>query len=70
MKNEKLVTITLVAIVIGWTLAVCTGCAGFKVGVYGERVDTVKTEYITSAPKTGMADAVYEWLFVNHEKKA
>lgn len=49
-----------------------TGCAAFE--MYGgvRRVDTIETRQVTTAPKTGLSDAVYDWLFVNHEggKKA
>lgn len=46
-----------------------TGCAAFE--MYGgvRRVDTIETRQVTTAPKMGMADAVYDWLFVNHEDK-
>lgn len=46
-----------------------TGCAAFE--MYGgiRRVDTIETRQVTTAPKVGLSDAVYDWLFVNHEGK-
>lgn len=50
-------------------IQVVTGCAAFE--MYGgiRRVDTIETRQVTTAPKVGLSDAVYDWLFVNHEGK-
>jgi hypothetical protein len=46
-----------------------TGCAAFE--MYGgvRRVDTIETRQVTTAPKVGLSDAVYDWLFVDHSKE-
>jgi hypothetical protein len=54
---------------LGCLILSAQGCAGFEVYGGARRVDTIDTHIVTSAPKTGMADAVYDWLFVNHEKQ-
>lgn len=56
-------------LIAGYLISTLTGCG--SVELYGglRRSDTRTVTETTVAPSKGMAESVYDWLFVDHSKE-